>query len=258
MPGPVPGPVPAPVIVLFTDYGRAGPYTGQIIAALRRDAPDVAVIDLVADAPAHDPRAAAYLLPACTAGFARGTVFVCVVDPGVGGDRAGLVVEADGRRYVGPDNGLFELVARRAARPPRWWTIGWRPERLSATFHGRDWFAPVAARLALGHTPPGAPAARERFRRPDWPDDLAAVISVDGFGNAITGLRAAVLPAAARLVVAGRELARARTFGDVRPDAAFWYENSNGLCEIAVNQGRAADVLALRAGSPVAIVDADG
>lgn len=242
------------MIVVFTDYGHVGPYTGQIMAVLGREAPGCQVIDLFADAPVHDPRAAAYVLAAYAPEFPPGTVFLCVIDPGVGGARAGLVVDADGRRYVGPDNGLFELVARRAAADPRWWTITWRPQRLSATFHGRDWFAPVAARLALGHAPPGEPAAGDAFRCRDWPDDLAEVVYIDGFGNAMTGLRASVVDPGARLAVAGQRLARARTFGDVRRGEPFWYENANGLVEIAVNQGRAADVLALRPGSPVAIV----
>ncbi len=244
------------MIVLFTDFGVCGPYTGQMKAALCRDAPACALIDLFADAPTCDPRAAAYLLAAYAPEFAAGSVFLCVVDPGVGSDRDGLVVEADGRWYVGPDNGLFELVARRAVRAARWWSITWRPERLSASFHGRDLFAPVAARLALGHMPPGTPKTGAAHRRVDWADDLAEVIYVDGFGNAMTGVRARVVAAGARLVVGGATLERARTFADVPLGHAFWYENANGLVEIAVNQGRADAALALRPGTPVEIVDA--
>ncbi len=242
----------AAMIVLFTDFGRDGPYTGQMQAVLQRAAPGCAIIELFCDAPACDPRAAAYLLAAYAPEFPAGTVLLCVVDPGVGGARQGLVVEADGRWYVGPDNGLFELVARRAGRPPRWWSITWQPQRLSNTFHGRDLFAPVAARLALGHAPPGAPLPADGARRPAWPDDLAEVIYIDGFGNAMTGLRAAKVAAQARLAVAGRSLACARTFEDVPAGAAFWYENANGLVEIAVNRGRAADMLGLGVGTPIA------
>ena len=103
------------MIVLFTDFGLAGPYTGQVIAVLQREAPDVPVISLFADAPAGAPKPSAYLLAAYAAWFPAGTVLLCVVDPGVGGERRALIAEADGRFYVGPDNGLFEIVLRRAA-----------------------------------------------------------------------------------------------------------------------------------------------
>ena len=107
------------MIVLFTDFGLDGPYTGQMKAVLHRETPDATVVDLFADAPAGNPKAAAYLLAAYAAWFPAGTVFLCVVDPGVGGARPAVVVEADGRRYVGPGNGLFELVQRRAAAEQR-------------------------------------------------------------------------------------------------------------------------------------------
>ena len=145
-----------------------------------------------------------------------------------------------------------ELVERRAAKA-RSFDIAWRPENLSASFHGRDLFAPVAAMLARGDAPPGAPCKRAD-RRLDWPDDLGEIVYVDHFGNALTGLRASMLPAAARLAVAGRALERATTFGDRPPDTAFWYENSNGLAEIAVNRGRADRDLGLIVGSAVQII----
>ena len=92
-------------------------------------------------------------------------------------------------------------------------------------------------------------------RRTDWPDDLCEIVYVDHFGNAMTGLRAAILPHEAKLATVGRVLERAVTFSDRPPGAAFWYENSNGLAEIAVNQGRADRVLGLAIGTPVEIVE---
>jgi S-adenosyl-L-methionine hydrolase (adenosine-forming) len=240
------------MIVLFTDFGLDGPYTGQMKAVLCRDAPGTAVLDLFADAPADNPKAAAYLLAAYAAWFPAGTVFLCVVDPGVGGARTAIVVEADGRRYVGPGNGLFELVRRRAEET-RSWEIDWRPDRLSASFHGRDLFAPVAAMLARGAAVPGKLETSGADRRPDWPDDLAEIVYVDHYGNALTGLRAATVPEAARLEAAGRLLERARTFSDLPPGSAFWYENSNGLAEIAVNRGRADRDLGLAVGTEIVI-----
>lgn len=241
------------MIALFTDFGLTGPYTGQMKAVLHRMAPAMPVIDLFADAPAGNAKASAYLLAAYAEGFPAGTVFLCVVDPGVGGPRPAIILEADRRWFVGPGNGLFELVHRRVADARRW-DIEWKPERLSASFHGRDLFAPVVAMLARGEPPPGRPRADDSDRRPDWPDDLAEIVYVDHYGNAMTGLRAAMLPAGARLSAAGHVLERSRTFGDVPAGAAFWYENSNGLAEIAVNQGRADTDFGLGIASQVEIL----
>ena len=242
------------MIVLFSDFGAEGPYLGQMKAVLYREAPGVPVLDLFADAPAFDAMASAYLLAAYAGEFPSGTVFLGVVDPGVGGERAPLAVSADGRWYVGPDNGLFALVVRRAGET-RTWRITWRPELLSASFHGRDLFAPVAARLARGEPPPGKVMPGEDADRPDWPDDLPRIVYIDHFGNAMTGLRAATLAPDARLIVAGESLARARTFADVPAGQAMWYENANGLAEIAVNQGRADRQLGLEVGSEIALAD---
>jgi S-adenosylmethionine hydrolase len=256
------------MIALFTDFGLEGPYIGQMKAVLHRLAPAVPVIDLFADLPPFDAQAAAYLLAALAPELPTGTVFLCVVDPGVGGPRRPAVVEADGRLYVGPDNGLFEAVVRRAAAA-RWWEIVWRPERLAPSFHGRDLFAPVAARLARGarlpDEPPLAPADDDgepplgtarplaELRRPDWPDELARVVYVDRFGNAMTGVRAASLDPAAMLGVGRHRLRHARTFSDVATGAAFWYANANGLVEIAVNQGRADAMLGIAVGARVSV-----
>ena len=157
-------------------------------------APGTPIIDLFADAPMGNPKASAYLLAAYAPWFPAGAIFLCVVDPGVGGTRPPLILEADGRWYVGPGNGLFELVQRRAGAV-RCWDIDWMPEHVSASFHGRDIFAPVAARLARGETPTGRRREADADRRADWPDDLPEVVYVDHFGNAMTGLRAATLPA---------------------------------------------------------------
>ena len=242
------------MIVLFTDFGLEGPYTGQVKAVLHRSAPGVPVIDLFADAPAANPKAAAYLLAAYAAWFPAGTVLLCVVDPGVGGARTPILVESDDRWYVGPENGLFELVRRRG-RAVRTWAIDWRPEALSASFHGRDLFAPVAADIARGDRPVTTPRVDEAGRIPEWPDDLAEIVYLDHYGNALTGLRASTLQPSARLALSGQTLSRARTFGDVPQGEAFWYENSNGLAEIAVNAGRADAALGLSIGTPVAILN---
>ena len=238
------------MIVLFTDLGPVGPYIGQMRAVLQIAAPQTPVIDLLNEAPSQDPRASAYLLAPLVEEFSAETVFLCIVDPGVGSDRKPLVIRVDDRWFVGPDNGLFEIVMRRA-RHTQAWQITWRPNRLSASFHGRDLFAPVAAQLANGASPPGREIDTATIHRPDWPDDLDQIVYIDRFGNAMTGRRAAKVPPAANLRAAGRWLDRARTFSERAPGEAFWYENANGLAEIAVNQGRADEQLGLAIGDPI-------
>jgi S-adenosylmethionine hydrolase len=241
------------MIVLFTDFGLAGPYTGQVAAVLQQLAPQAPVTSLFADAPSARPKPSAYLLAAYSSWFPAGTVLFCVVDPGVGSARRAVIVEAEGRVYVGPDNGLFDIVMRRDPGA-RLWAIGWQPEALSASFHGRDLFAPVAARLATG-TPIAdlaQPAPDESATR-GWPDDLAEIVYIDHYGNAMTGLRGALLPPAARLVAGGHTLGSATTFSAVPEGQAFWYVNSNGLAEIAVNGKRADTALELEIGSAIAV-----
>jgi S-adenosylmethionine hydrolase len=238
------------MIVLFTDFGLTGPYLGQVTAVLHRLAPSVPVVNLFADAPRFAPRPAAYLLAAYAHEFPQGTVFLAVVDPGVGtASRPPVVLEADGRLYVGPGNGLLQMVAQRA-REARLWEILWRPERLSASFHGRDLFAPVAAGLALGRWPERRPLALPA----PWPEELAEVIYVDSFGNGMTGLSASLLAPGVRMAVGGQVLGHARNFGEVAPGRAFWYANANGLVELAVNQGSAAERLGLSVGTPVQLL----
>ena len=128
------------MIVLFTDFGVTGPYVGQMKSVLCQQASTIPVIDLMHDAPTFDPQAAAYLLASLVSEFPHDSVFLCVVDPGVGSDRRPLIAKINERWFVGPDNGLFNIVARHALdiSKMKWWEITWQPERLSASFHGRD------------------------------------------------------------------------------------------------------------------------
>ena len=239
------------MIVLFTDFGRDGPYLGQVEAVLQQQAPGIPVINLFSDLTPFDIQGAAYLLPAYAAGFPSGSVFTGVVDPGVGSDRKGVVVQAAGRWYVGPDEGLFALVTRRAQSVHAYRL----PEVADASpsFHGRDVFAPAAAFLARnGRLPEGCEPCTVNARS-EWPDDLARVVYIDRYGNAITGLRAATVAETAVLTVNGHPLEAAQTFSDVAEGQVFWYANSNGLVEIAVNRGRADTLLDIHVGVSVEI-----
>lgn len=239
-------------IFLYTDFGAADLYVGQVKAVLAGAAPDVPVIDLQNEVPAFAIEPAAHLLPALAAHTPPGSVVMAVVDPGVGGPREAVVLVADGRWYVGPDNGLLSVVAQRATACA-YWRITWRPASLSASFHGRDLFAPIVALIARGAFPAErlAPASRLDIHLP--PADFAAVIYVDHYGNVMTGLRAANIPRSARFRAGERQLGYARTFSEAARGAAFWYENSIGLVEFAANEASAAALLGLRVGDPVVL-----
>lgn len=242
------------MIVLFTDFGPGDIYVGQMKAALiRHGAAGAPIIDLVHSAPNFDARAAAHLLAALAGQFDPGTVFVAVVDPGVGGAREPVLVRADNKWYVGPDNGLLSVLAARAP-DARTWRIVWRPQELSASFHGRDLFAPIAARLAMDSLPEDAIEATSGLAVQLGAADLAQVIYIDHYGNVLTGLRAVGVAPGASIEAAGMRLRRARTFADAAPGEPFWYENSIGLAELAVSQGSAARVLKLTIGGAVAVV----
>ncbi|MGO1120057.1 SAM hydrolase/SAM-dependent halogenase family protein [Rhodovibrionaceae bacterium A322] len=254
-------------LVLFTDFGSQGPYQGQMKSRLYAVAPNLVLIDLMNDAPAYNARASAYLLEAYAPYFPEDAVFLAVVDPGVGTSRNAVVLSAGGQRFVGPDNGLLARVARRGQLLGSELTLSqihWQPTRLSASFHGRDLFAPVAAALASGQPlPGGSDAIRDLLLddlqgftdRQRFPDQLPEVIYLDPYGNAVTGLTAARLPKDWYLQIGDRTIAKARTFGEVPAGQAFCYENANGLVEIAVNQGSAARDLGLHIGQPLALCD---
>lgn len=242
------------LIALYTDFGHDDPYVGQLkVALLRQTKGIVPIVDLLHRVPNFDALAGAHLLSALQTQFDPGTVFVAVVDPGVGSERAPVVVEADGKYYVGPDNGLLAVVAARA-QTLRIWRIIWRPAALSVSFHGRDLFAPIAARIASGDWPAAALADCSDLVQRLPADDLAQVIYIDHYGNAMTGLRAAKLAQDATLATRAEQIPAARVFSAVPAGQAFWYANSLGLAEIAINRGNAAARLDLAVGSPVAVI----
>lgn len=236
-------------IVLFTDFGPSGPYIGQMEAVLRQAAPNVPVINLLSNAPAADPRLGSYLLAALRHSFPVTSIFLAVVDPGVGGERRAVVLHADGQTFVGPDNGLMNTVAVQA-QEVQWSEIIWKPEHCSMSFHGRDLFAPIAAKLAI-NTADDLLRPVDRDDLSAWPQDLAEVIYFDYYGNAMTGLRYREAFSGKTLTVNGIEIKQADTFYAVAERQAFWYKNSSGLIEIAVNKGRAEQQLALKLGTQV-------
>ena len=241
------------MIALFTDFGLRGPYVGQMKARLFSSGFAGPVVDLLHDGPAMDPRAAAYLLEPFSRYLPEGAVVLAVVDPGVGTEaRDGCVIRADGRWFVGPDNGLFEFVQRRAAEVERW-PLPAAPEGASPTFHGRDVFADIAAAVATG-TWRSEQAAAVGPRFPDWGDDTPYVLYIDDYGNAMTGIRGEALADTAILQAGEHRLVHATTFGRMPAGAGFWHRNSSGLVEVSVNLGHAAHTFDLAPGSLVRLL----
>ena len=238
-------------IFLFTDFGAADIYVGQVKAVLAREAPANAIIDLLHGAPAFNVRAGAHLLAALASQIPAGSVTLAVVDPGVGSARDAVALEIDGRWFVGPDNGLMSVLAARATKT-LFWRITWQPENLGPSFHGRDLFAPVAAAIARGEFPAGKAVRADRLQVEFGATDLGEIIYIDHYGNAFTGLRAPALPHDMRVVAGGASLSYACVFSAAAPGGTFWYANCLGLVEIAGNGCSAAAVLGLAVGQPAA------
>lgn len=261
------------MLILFTDYGWHDPYVGQVKAVLAGLAPGVPVIDLLHAVPDFNAHAGAHLLaalcqdlPSCgsrtsdSQRFPRplageGAVVLAVVDPGVGGPRSGAVLEADGRFYVGPDNGLLSVLAGRA-RSVNTWRISWQPENLCPSFHGRDLFAPIAALIAAGQFPSERLTATAGLAVRFDAGDLARILYLDHYGNAWTGIRGSLVAPGSEIEVNGQGLPWRRVFLEAEKGEAFWHVNSSGLVEIAVNRGSAAQKLGLKVADAVRVAGA--
>lgn len=237
---------------LFTDFGPDGPYLGQLQAVLNECAPHLPVINLLSNAPLVNPKASAYLLAALSGFFPEDTLFLTVVDPGVGGDRMGLIVKTERHLFVGPDNGLMSQVADQS-KECYVWKIDWAPTQVSPSFHGRDIFAPIAAKLANNESVSKVPIAADSIVGWDWPETLFESIYIDHYGNVFTGIRETDIKRDASIYVGANRITFAQTFSDVLPGELFWYINSCGLVEIAANSACASDLLGLKVGDAVRV-----
>jgi S-adenosyl-L-methionine hydrolase (adenosine-forming) len=243
-----------PIVTFTTDFGGGDGYAGAMKGVVLSLAPEAKLVDITHGVPAQDVAAGAVALAQAAPLFSPGTIHVAVVDPGVGGSRADLLVESSGSLFVGPDNGVLSL----AARPPRRiWRIegsAFRREPVSPTFHGRDVFAPTAGRLAAGARPADVGPELDRMTEIGAPPVHrhggvveGEVIHVDAFGNLITSLTTEIVSSVGGEVAVeleggeGRfEPAFGRTFSDVESGALIAYIGSGGQLEIARRDGSAA------------------
>ena len=261
------------VITLTSDFGLKDPFVGVMKGRILARHPAARIVDLTHEVLAHWPAEAGFWLARSYAWFPTGTVHVAVVDPGVGTARDIVLVESRGHWLLAPDNGLLEPVTR-SDRSARAWRL--TPEgmarcgvgRASATFHGRDIFAPVAAELAAGRWQAETIGERVDSMIPAWVDEpelgldsiSGVVITIDHFGNLLTNIEAAMLErwVEPRVHIGQSILPLRRTYGDVVPGQPVALINSFGVVEIAVAEGRACDVLGLSRGAPVVLRDAVG
>lgn len=257
-----------PIIAFLTDFGTRDHYAGVMKGAVLSICPDATIVDVTHELPAHDLPAAAYELAATYRYFPAGTIFVAVVDPGVGSSRRGVAVEAGDWRFIAPDNGLLtlvlrelqpkkavELTERRYARPT-----------ISRTFEGRDRFAPAAAWLGKGIaiTALGRPAhdlvtldlpVLEETRE----DITGAVVRIDRFGNAVTNIdhRTYERLAAGRSVVivaGGKPVDRiVSTYAEIERGEVCALFGSTDHLELASQAASAAELRGLTLGTPVIV-----
>ena len=259
------------IVTLLTDFGTKDYFVGAMKGALLSVNSEVRIVDITHDVPPQDIEEAAFTLLAAYETFPAGTIHVAVVDPGVGSARRAIAVEGAGQIFVGPDNGTFGHVYERLKNFRVFHVVEERYFRksVSATFHGRDVFAPVAGALSRGTAPRElGPEVTDFVRLPfaaaSRRDDatlVGTVIHVDRFGNCVTNitprdLDAEALARGARLYVAGREINSFRRFfadeGDA-PGAPFAVWGSAGLLEIAVFRDSAARVLGVGRGAEVEV-----
>jgi S-adenosylmethionine hydrolase len=254
----------SPIITLLSDFGLADGYVAAMKGALLGVVPGATLVDVTHEIPPQDVLAGALMLAQTAPAFPPDTVHLAVVDPGVGGEREPIVIETETARFVGPNNGLLSWAARRprvvhCLREPAFC----RPI-VSATFHGRDVFAPAAGFLARGVpvTAMGPPLEEERVVEIPWPQPrreeealVGEVLSVDRFGNLTTNLTAgdplAGQGGAALLEIAGRLLDLQRTYVEVEPRVARARGGASGFIEIAVRTGSAAVLLGAGRGTVV-------
>lgn len=252
------------IITLTTDFGLADGYVGTMKGVILGIAPAARLVDLSHEITPQNVPQAAYILRRAAPYFPLGTIHLAVVDPGVGSARRPLLVVTPQAMFVGPDNGLFTFALDQPAaqayvldRPETWLP------QISNTFHGRDIFAPVAARLATGFAPDelGTPICDAvRFDQPApqrlGNDEIVGhVIHVDRFGNLISDVPAAWLTDGRwRCEIAGQRLETlTATYADVAPGTLLALVSSGGTLEVAVREGNAARALDIGAGATVTL-----
>ncbi|MGC2238232.1 MAG: SAM-dependent chlorinase/fluorinase [Pyrinomonadaceae bacterium] len=252
------------VIALLTDFGTQDYFAGAMKGVILSINPNAKIVDITHEIPPQDIRAAAFTLRACCKDFPEKTIFVAVVDPGVGSNRKAILVETGRYYFIAPDNGLlsfisdkekdfrvFELANEKLFHHP-----------ISRTFHGRDIFAPVAAHLSVGVKPNECGRELEDFIRFETakPKKIsgekieAEVIHIDRFGNLITNLKREDLPENFSVEINGKIIDKLQNFYvEAKNGEIFMIFGSAGFLEIAASQDSASKLLNTTVGERVSV-----
>ena len=258
------------IVTLTTDFGPTGPFVGIMKGVILARCDSARIVDLTHEVHVHWPAEAGFWLQHSWQHFPTGTIHVAVVDPGVGTERDILIAECDGHVFLAPDNGLLAPILEDSTAHARTLSTEWLEEHdwptASATFHGRDLFAPLAAEIAAGRVTPGelGPETQDYMTGlVDHPERegrqlRGVVIAIDHFGNLITNIRADEIGGFALPLAqsGGHNFSFHRTYGMSRPGEYIALINSFGVVEISRVQGNAAGSLGLGRGTPVTISDA--
>jgi hypothetical protein len=260
---------PSGVITITTDFGHRGPFVGTMKGVVLDRYPDAKIVDLTHEAYVHWPAEAGFWLERSFRYFPVGTVHLAVVDPGVGTDRSVLLVVGAGHVFLAPDNGLLagviDAIDATVIKVEEHQIARFALESVSATFHGRDIFAPLAGELASGKLSPEALGSPTRDYIPPLiePPEYrggelhGVVITTDNFGNLFTNIDGPALAAFQRPMVraGGHDIALRRTYADVSPGDLLALLNSYGVVEIARAEQSAAELLGLGRGAPVVVIE---
>ncbi len=261
---------PSGVITITTDFGHKGPFVAVMQGVIIGRFPDARVIDLVHDIPAQWPPEAGFWVSRAYKYFPPGTVHMAIVDPGVGTERDILIVEYDQHYFLAPDNGLLARMLDDADSVTVFKLDMDALERLdiptpSATFHGRDIFAPIAAELAAGRTTPVTIGTPTSEWIPAWLDNpdvspgkvAGVIVTVDSFGNLISNIDGALIAEFREPVVhiSGHEVRMLQTYGRAKPGDYLALVNSFGVIEVARAEGDAAEGLGAERGAPITVTD---
>jgi S-adenosylmethionine hydrolase len=262
-----------PSIVLLTDFGFRDSYVGVMKGVIRRICRGVDIIDLSHNIMPQDVAEAAFVLSASYRYFADDTIFVCVVDPGVGTERNVLYMRAGDQMFLAPDNGLLSVIAEeREPRDVRKVTAGaYFLKEESTTFHGRDIFAPVAAHLADGLEPEKLGSVFRGIHSLQLPRPVRCadgslrgeIIYIDQFGNLITNIRRGTLertfstPSENVQVQVKRRVVQGilKTYAEQEAGELLALVGSSGYLEVAVNRGSAAMTLGCEKGDTVTVTE---
>jgi S-adenosylmethionine hydrolase len=261
---------PSGVITITTDFGHKGPFAAIMKGVILGRFPTAKIIDLAHDIPAQWPPEAGFWVSRSYQWFPVGTVHLAIVDPGVGTEREILVAECDGHVFMAPDNGLLAQLIENCDDPRVYKLALDKLGSLdlpapSATFHGRDIFAPVAAALASGKISVAEIAEPANDWTPGWIDEpdvtagkiAGVIITVDAFGNLISNIDASLVGEFREPVaeIGGHQVSMQATYGRARPGDYLALINSFGVVEIARAEGSAADGLGSARGAPLVIRD---